>query len=229
MLLVEGVSDAGGAASGSDVWSTVLRFLPLLLSVIAIGFTALTLWTNVRRSAQDRLWSYLQLLTSTETSRWRSTVGEAARWEPPAAHARMLKIRQARRGGFSEVSEPSLPEWKEEHARYRDAIFHLLWVVALAAPALSEGGLLHRLVVGRSTDLHRAQVYQHLNLIVPDLHLAFDYWASTDASSGSALLADASLEGLPKVQTHGQEGRVELAGHRFSVLVDDATKGPDAP
>lgn len=222
MLLVEGVSDAGGAGDGGDIWSAVVRFLPLLLSVIAIGFTALTLWTNVRKSAQDRLWSYLQLLTSTETSRWRSTVGEAARWPEPAARARMVKIKQAKRGVFSSVSEPHLDEWMEEHARYRNAIFHLLWVVALAAPALSEGGPLHRRVVGRSTDLHRAQVYQHLNLIVPDLHRAFDYWASAEESSGSGGLADASLEDLPKAQTHGKDGRVELVEHRFSALIPDA-------
>lgn len=229
MLLVEGISDSGGAGGNGDIWSTVVRFLPLVLSAIAIVFTAVTIGINVRRSARDRLWSYLQLLVSAETSRARSTVGEAARWLEPRARARMVKLKEAEHNRLSIIGEPRLDAWKEEHARYRDAIFQLLWVVALAAPALDRGHPVHRWVVGGSTALYRAQVYQHLNLIVPDLYRAFDYWASTGDGSGSAGLADASLDALPKVQSHGIDGRIVLAEQRFSALVDDAPKDRDSP
>lgn len=226
MLIAEGVSDGTEAGVGDGFWSVLLSVLPLLLSAVAIVFTAVSIVINMRKSARDRLWSYLQLLISAETSRARAVVGQAARWEPPAARARMVKLTQAENNRISAVGEPHLDAWKAQHADYRDAIFQLLWVVALAAPTLG-GGLVHRLVVGRSTDRDRALVYQHLNLIVPDLHQAFDFWAKGADSSGSAGLADASLDALPKVQLH-DDGQIHLTEQRFAVPTDGATQEGDS-
>lgn len=217
MLIAEGASDGGGAiAWGGDLWSLALRFLPIVLSVVAIVFTAVTLVVNTRRSDREALWNYLQLVVSVETGLARSTVGEAARWQEPAARARMVRLRNAASGNYSGVSKKLLPDWEAEHARYRDAIFQLLWLVALAAPALQSGSNLHRRVVGRSSDLYRAQVYEHLNLIVPDLRVAYDYWASNLDSDESAKLADKSLDALSSVQAYGTSDSIRLVASRIA-------------
>lgn len=223
ILIAEGASDGGGAiGGGGDLWSLTFRFLPIILSVVAIVFTAVTLVVNTRRSDREALWNYLQLVVSVETGLARSTVGEAARWQAPAARARMVRLRNAAKGDYSGVSKSLLPDWEAEHARYRDAIFQLMWLVALATPALQSGSKLHRRVVGRSSDLYRAQVYEHLNLIVPDLRVAYDYWASGLDSDESAKLADKSLDALSPVQTYGTSGSIHLVAARLTRGDDQA-------
>lgn len=214
MLLAGGPSDGGGAGSGEAAGGDgLLELLPIGLSLLAIAISLVTLWVNTRKTARERVWDYLQMLISAETTKLRSTVGAAARWEDAQARARMSRLSNAK---LSPRTNPIPGEWVALHAKDRDAIFGLLWVVALAGPALDRGSWVHRFVVGGSTDLYRAQVYQHLALIVPDLHQAYDYWISGTEAEGSAKLADASLNGLPGTQVAGMDRRFELPEERFS-------------
>lgn len=215
MLLSGGVSVSDG---GGDPAASMLSVLPIVLSTIAIVFTAITLVFNTRKSARDALWSYLQVLVSSETARSRSTVGEAARVEQPKAAARIVKLSQWKRGQFSTLTYPELPAWEAELERYMDAIFQMMWVVSLAAPALGSHSGVVRLVVGRSTALYRAQVYEHLNLIMPDLYTAVELWGAGFDSGDSRDLVDAALDAIPSCQKYGKDKCVELVGFRFDDL-----------
>lgn len=223
MLLVEGISDAGGTSSGGGFWSSLGGGLPLVISLIAIVFTATTLIANTRKNARDSLWSYLQVLVSAETARARSIVGEAARWDVPRARALMVRLSQSDSRSLAGVSEHD----RDSYARDRDAIFQLLWVVALAAPSLESGSLLHRWVVGESTNFYRAQVYEHLNLIVGDLHVAYDLWIRNLEGKESGQLADSSLDVLPAVQAYDQSRSVKLVELRFATLAGGAQEAEE--
>lgn len=224
MIVADGQSDAGGSSDAGNVggWGYLLDVLPIGVASLALIVSGATFLMNSKKAARDALWAYLQLVVSSETARARSVVGVAARVEPPKASARQVHLANARRGNLA-PGIAALEKWQTEMDELRDAAFQLLWVVALSGPAMGQRGRVGRVLEGRSTELYRAQVYEHLNLIIPELLVTMKVWGREIESEDSAKIADAALESLPPVQKYGKNESVALTAMRFIEL----TSGKD--
>lgn len=228
MIVAGGPSDSGGAteAAGGDggALSLMLDVLPIGIAVLALFVSLSTFLMNSRKAARDALWSYLQLVVSSETARARSVVTEASRVESAWVHSRRTLIaNEARKGRLPSDSLPA--QWQAQFDEVRDASLGLLWVVALAGPAAAQRGRLDRLIGWRNTELYRAQVYEHLNLIVPELSKTMRVWEDDLSSLGPAQIVDAALDSLPQTQEYGEGKSISLTAVRFT---DSPTTGSES-
>ena len=206
-------SDGGGSPLDGAFW-----WLPLAVSALAALLALVSIALNARKDARAQLWEYLQLLISSETAATRSIVGTASKEGEErmaflvslfgVAGADSERAERDSRATFSEAND-FVPEGT------RDAVFRMLWIVALAAPAMARGSWVHRLIVWRSTDLYRAQIYQQLNLIIPDLHSAYVLFVRSSRTEGSASLTDAAIDALPKKQRTPGGGTISLERRHF--------------
>lgn len=228
MIVAGGPSDSGGAteAAGGDggALSLMLDVLPIGIAVLALFVSLSTFLMNSRKAARDALWSYLQLVVSSETARARSVVTEASRVESAWVNSRRTLIaNQARKGRLPSDSLPT--QWQAQFDEVHSASLKLLWVVALAGPAAAQRGRLDRLIGWRNTELYRAQVYEHLNLIVPQLSKTMRVWEDDLSSLGPAQIVDAALDSLPQTQKYGEGKSISLTAVRFT---DSPTTGSES-
>lgn len=226
MIFADGPSDVGGAsdAGSSGGWAFLIDVLPIGVALLALAVSAASFFMNSRKSARDSLWAYLQLVVSAETARARAVIGEAARTEAPEAQARLVHLANARRGSRA-LDTATREKWQSEVDAIRDAASQLLWVIALAGPAMGQRGGVGRMLEWRNTELYRAQVYEHLNLMIPELLVTMKVWGREFQSEESAKIADAALDSLPRVQKYGKGKSVSLVSMR---LVELAPGGPDS-
>lgn len=190
MLFAEGVSDGGGAAG---VGGFALSYVPLIVSIIVVLVGVATYVLNVRKAARDHVWAYLQLLTSKDTAQTRAVVAEAARVEAPFAAAMVSRLgTQASRRGPQHANE------REQISRYRDAVFQMMWIAALAPSALPRRNFIERWIVGDKIRAEQSQVYWHLTVVVDELAKALGLWGGAFEWGESGRRVDDALEALPR-------------------------------
>lgn len=165
MILVEGVSDGGGAGGIAE---TALLYVPLVSAAIALASVFLAFASNraavrrtARRDAQDSASQALSLVLSTEVQRARSTVGLAARTDP-------LLWRPTSNGTYSFTTDQAHIEDVAE------ASLRLLWTIQQVRPHLT---------VFSDPRVHSAEAtatiestYAALGFMVQDLNETLAVW-----------------------------------------------------
>lgn len=188
----------------------------MALSVISVVIATLSAFAsystyihNVRKDDRDGVWQYLEWLLSPDTMHTRDRVGIAAREDPDT------------------INDPL--KLQEKTSEYRDAIFRLMSIVQAAGP------IVNRHVKRKNTATPEAiLVYNHLNLIIPDLRNALINWGAKFDLWDSAKNTNLTLDTLKPVKngfeiTQATVTQVRLPGPEEKVLPKLGADTPDAP
>lgn len=205
MTLLVAPSDGGGNPLDGDWW-----WVPLAVSGAALLITLAKSMSDGWRHSRTSVEAYHNLLTSSDLTKARDLVGEAARVKP----ARVV----------GPTGEQVVKDWNEERvSKFRPAIFQVMW--ALEAAHIIQKRHLRNSAVASEEGV---PVYRHIERMVDDLSAALENWGDFFKWQDTGKSVNETLDRLPTLRGSWERKMATPTSVRLPVPPPAATSDGDA-